>query len=158
MIQDPASLDNLSDIAVPPPVSWWPLAPGWWFVIIATMMLIAVSAWRFWLRWNQNAYRRTALVELRNAESAFAIAEILKRTALAAFPRADVASLSGQAWCKFLDDTMDGPFDQTVAEALMVDLYSQTDGVQSETLRRFASQWIGQHRVPRGQDHEARSC
>ena len=41
MKPDPASLENLRDIAVPPPVPWWPPAPGWWVLgLLALLVLI----------------------------------------------------------------------------------------------------------------------
>lgn len=33
------SLDNLHNIVVPDPVSWWPLAYGWWFMITVVLGL-----------------------------------------------------------------------------------------------------------------------
>ena len=48
-------------------------------------------------RHRRNAYRREALRELEEADAAD-ISAILKRTALVAFPREQVASLSGAAW------------------------------------------------------------
>ena len=29
------SLAQLRDIQLPEPISWWPLAPGWWVLIIS---------------------------------------------------------------------------------------------------------------------------
>lgn len=40
MNADASSLDDLRDIAVPPPVSWWPLAPGWWVVILIVASIL----------------------------------------------------------------------------------------------------------------------
>ena len=93
-MDDPTSLQNLRDIAEPAPVPWWPPAVGWWilFVIVAAAVIwIALRAWR---RWQANAYRRAALEELRSATNQVEIAKILKRVALCAFPRTDVASLT----------------------------------------------------------------
>ena len=80
MNSDPASLDNLRDIVVPPSVPWWPPAPGWWVVFALLTLAIAVFAWRRWRAWHANAYRREALRELQAATSAAEVAEILKRT------------------------------------------------------------------------------
>jgi hypothetical protein len=67
-------------------------------------------------RWQQNRYRREAIAELarheenlrdaaRRATALVAVAELLKRTAITAFPREQVAGLTGAAWFAFLDRT-----------------------------------------------------
>jgi hypothetical protein len=92
--------------AVPPPVSWWPPAPGWYVVGALAVALAVWSAWRGWERWRAAVYRRAALAELRRLERraadgsqhAAALREVpalVKRTALAAYPLGTVASLSG---------------------------------------------------------------
>ena len=66
---DPSSLDNLFDIVVPPPVSWWPPEPGWYVVGGLAIALTVWAAWRGWERWRAAAYRRAALAELRRLEA-----------------------------------------------------------------------------------------
>lgn len=106
---DPGSLDRLHDIAVPPPVSWWPLAPGWWVIVGIGLVLLAVGVVAAISRWHRNRYRREALRELGElspaAESLAVVAELVKRVALAAYPRDQVASLTGEPWLAFLDET-----------------------------------------------------
>ena len=155
MNKDPASLDNLSDIAIPPPVSWWPLAPGWWVVTGIAVVVIAVAAWKVWLRWQTSAYRRAALDELGKAKKVSAIAELLKRTALAAFPRTDVASLSGPTWCQWLSDTMGKEVPDNVVEALTRGVFERRTTVQTEELRVFAAEWITHHRIPDDERRDA---
>jgi Domain of unknown function (DUF4381) len=101
---------------VPPPVPWWPPAPGWFVVGGVLLVLSFWGAWRAWKRWKAAVYRRAALAEWRQLttqasdpalrEAALqALPELVKRTALAAFPRDEVASLSGMEWLRFLDRT-----------------------------------------------------
>jgi hypothetical protein len=110
-------------------------------------------------------YRRDALGELaaiqlrlRAGDRAAALAELdllLKRVALAAYPRADVASLAGDAWLAFLDRSSRGgrftgaegrplgdlPFAPDEARQSM-----STDAVLA--LTAAAREWIKGHRVP----------
>jgi hypothetical protein len=113
---DPTSLDNLFDIVLPPPVPWWPPAPGWFVVAGVLLLLVLWIARRAWKRWRAAAYRRAALAEWQQLKARAAdpeqrqaalryLPELLKRTALAAFPREEVASLSGMDWLRFLDCT-----------------------------------------------------
>src|SRR5262245_63229264 len=104
---DPGSLDRLNDIVVPPPVPWWPPAPAWYAVGIIVLILLAVLAWQM-IAWRMRTrYRRAALAELatidtRSSHALGAVAELVKRVALAAFPREQVASLAVDVWLAFL--------------------------------------------------------
>ncbi len=89
-------LQRLEPIPVPAPVSLWPQTAGWvWLGLI--LLLLAALGLRRWLRWRRaNAYRGAALVAVATAgRDPVALAAILRRTALAAFPRAPVAGLHG---------------------------------------------------------------
>jgi hypothetical protein len=117
MATNPASLDNLRDIVLPPPIPWLPPAIGWTLVGAALIAAAAVALWRAIERWRANAYRREALRQLAFAEAAAKtgdeppmkgaadILAILKRAALAAYPRVAVADLTGAQWAAFLDKT-----------------------------------------------------
>jgi hypothetical protein len=109
---DPGSLDRLHDIVTPPPAPWWPPAPAWYALGAIVFVLLAVLAWRGIAWWVRNRYRRAALAELPKLEAAAgeadtlpALAELVKRVGLVAFPRERVAALSGDEWLAFLDRT-----------------------------------------------------
>lgn len=115
MTSDPGSLENLRGLALPAPVPWWPPAPGWWILAAGLVAAGLLAVWRAWRRYRANAYRREARRQLDAiarridagllAETAADIAAVLKRTALAGFPRGQVASLTEPAWLTFLDRT-----------------------------------------------------
>ena len=74
--------------------------------------------------------------------------ELLKRTALSAFPREDVASLAGVEWLEFLDRTgSTKDFSRGAGRVLGGDQYGA--GVLSEAesaaLARTAASWIRNH-------------
>ena len=107
---DPGSLQNLNDIVVPPPIAWWPPAPGWYVLLAIVVAALAWALFRGLKAWRRNTYRRQALRELRavgeqGVAAATAIPELLKRAALSAWPRQEVAMLSGSEWHAFLDRT-----------------------------------------------------
>jgi Domain of unknown function (DUF4381) len=110
---NPAELP-LRDLHLPEPVGWWPLAPGWWILILLAFMAIALLIRQWYRAWSQNAARRQALrvLDARVAEYArhgnavrlgSELSELLRRTMLAYAPRADVAGLTGDAWLAWLD-------------------------------------------------------
>ena len=109
---------GLIDIPLPQPVSLWPQTwPARVAIVLLVVGLIA-AAWWFIRTWHANRYRRSALTELDRIVRAPAggpqaglaadLALLVRRTALAAFPREQVAALAGPAWLAFLDRTYGG--------------------------------------------------
>jgi hypothetical protein len=149
MSDDPTSLDRLHDIALPPAVPWWPLAPGWHVVLGIVLMAALFLARRAWKTWKANAYRRAALRELASAQDAPAIAEILRRTALAVAPRELIAGKSAAAWPDWLSAHAAVAMPTTVREALAAGIYSpRTQESAVAPLREYAERWITQHKLP----------
>ena len=96
-------MPELHDIVVPEPVSWMPATAAWG--VLGGLLLI-ILAWQLVAlgrRWRANRYRREALSRLDEIERAASarpealgsLPELVKITALAAWPRARVAGLSG---------------------------------------------------------------
>ena len=118
MAEDAASLERLQDIVLPPEISWWPLAAGWYLLAVILLALLIWLGLRLMRSYRRNAYRRAALAELQglrdrsfNQQSTDTavvgeLAELLRRTALAAAPRNEVAALSGLAWHEFLNESL----------------------------------------------------
>ena len=162
---DSISLQNLHDIVVPAPVSWLPPAPGWYALGLTILLLLLWGAMLWYRRWKRNAYRREALAELDRFEAAFAgngtvsellprLPELLKRTAIAAYGRGEVASLSGKSWLDFLDHSMGKPlFSGERGGLLLTCSYGSPgllDGIsreQVQNLCRDVHTWLAGHRA-----------
>jgi hypothetical protein len=141
-MSDPADLSNLRDIVVPPAVSFWPPTPGWWVVGAACLAAAAFAIAAVVRHHQRNAYRREALRELASAD-ARDMSSILKRAALAAFPREQVASLSGPAWLAFLDRTGGTQFATTTLASLPYGGNVDRDTVMA--LKAEAHRWLLSH-------------
>ena len=159
-------LDKLQEISLPQPVAWTPQTVGWY--VLAALAALGL----LWLvramvrRWAANRYRRAALAELAGIQSqlggeagpANALAEIpalLKRTALAVFPRADVAGLSGEAWLGFLDASAGSTDFSSGPGRLLADLpYSPAAASPpADDVRKLIAvsrRWIRKHRRTEG--------
>ncbi|MEP4079616.1 DUF4381 domain-containing protein [Haloferula sp.] len=149
MSDDPADLSRLHDIALPPEVSWWPLAPGWIALAVVGVLSLSYFGYRRFKSWKQNAYRRDAIRELASADTPAEIAELIKRTALVIAPREEIAGLHGESWINWLTshDVPEPP--PVVGTLLNRALYDpDTSADQLPALRDFASQWILQHSRP----------
>lgn len=110
------ALARLHDIALPDPVSMYPQTVGWYVLGALLVLAIAWVTVRAIRRYRRNRYRREALKELDRLEGLAAggadrvaalreVPALVKRTALSAWPRAEVAELAGEAWLRFLDST-----------------------------------------------------
>lgn len=140
-------LAALHPLHPPAPVSWWPPAPGWW-LLTALLLVLLGTGW--WLH-RRGALRRSALAELRILERtasddtrvAAGVNNLLRRVALARFPRRQVAALSGEAWLQFLDSRArlsgfrDGP-----GRVLASAPYSARCRVERAALLALARRWI----------------
>jgi len=135
------SLSNLRDIVVPDAPPFWPPAPGMWVALgLVVLALLFVGA-RAYMARQRNAYRRAGLLLLGDAATAHDVSVIMKRVALAAFPREQVASLYGEKWVAFLRATCPrGHFPETI----MTDAGAEPD----PALVALAGTWIRHHRVP----------
>jgi hypothetical protein len=138
-----ASLANLRDIAVPEPPPLWPPAPGVWvlLIVIAVVVTALIVFWR--RRWVDNAYRRAGLALLADARTHRDVNIVLKRVALAVFPRPEVAPLYGTDWAAFLDHSCPGVRFSSLADV-------EDDAEATRRVRSLARTWIRRHRRPAG--------
>jgi len=150
----PQLLDLMHDLVKPEPVSWMPQTPGWWIVLTWLTVMAVILIWHRYRVWRRNRYRREALAMLRSIEAnpvdekhvARQIAILLKRTALAAYPREQVAQLYGSEWAHFLRGTASNdPIIEQAAEQLATAAYrAESDG---NALIAPARRWIEIHRA-----------
>lgn len=142
-MDDPHSLDNLRDIVVPDPPPFWPPSPGFW-VLLGMLVVVVVSAcWWFLAARKRNAHRRAGLALLSASKTAHDVSVVLKRVALAVFPREQVAPLYGEEWIAFLN--------RTCPRSHFTEIATADCGAEAhrELIER-ASTWIRHHRVSEG--------
>jgi len=110
----PQTLD-LRDIHLPEPISWWPIAPGWWMLITSLLLIIAVI---FILRkiYLGKQLKRDIASELDNIKKQFqktqnksqlakSLSILLRRASISYYPKSDIAGLTGEHWLAYLDKT-----------------------------------------------------
>ncbi len=156
-----AALEKLADVATPPPVSYVPQTWGW---AALALVILALAAWGFahWLRrCDANRYRAEALAELGaiekrvgegDAAALAALPPLLKRVALAAWPRARVAALSQESWVRFLSENERGgaAMPEPLAALLITREYrssAKPGPTVSDACLRAARHWIEAHDV-----------
>jgi hypothetical protein len=161
---DPASLDRLHDVIVPPPAPWWPPAPGWYWLGLVLLAWAIYLAARAFIHWQRNLYRRQALAEWRRQSRLLAdektrpaalanLATLLKRAALSAYSRPQVASLTGAAWLAFLDRTAGmHEFSSDAGSLLERAAYGvvspkDVDAARANEVAALVRRWITTHRT-----------
>ena len=106
-------LDALKDIHLPPPISFWPPAPGWWIIIGLFLILCLCFLWFFLKTRRHSRLKREALLLIHKHESKFLCRQdaaqayrdhsLLTRrlmVTLSSDPR--VAGIHGKRWPEFL--------------------------------------------------------
>ena len=149
------ALHEFSEVAAPDAISWLPQAVGWTGVGAALLILLLRYSWRRLRHWHHNRYRREAADRLRvfalnSCEETWLIElnKILKLTALAAFPRQQVAHLSGDSWVNFLNGyCTPPPFSPAQCRLLAVGTYNHTtlDGIVQQQLLAACLSWVCNH-------------
>ena len=154
--------DALHDIVLPESVSWMPQTIGWWILLAVALVIGLRAAFVARRRYRANRYRRLALAELEGVGAALesgmapvdivaAIPTLVKKTALAAWPRETVASLNGEPWLRFLDESYGGSgFTKGPGRLLSTLAYEPDGNPASEDIHRLTSlvrDWIRGHRV-----------
>ncbi len=120
---NPELASQLRDIHGLDPVSWWPLAAGWWLVIglalvvIFLLVLLIRNLHHFPIRsWHRDAWRQ--LRELKRQSDSMPVnqlatdlSELLRRIAIARIGRERAAGLTGEHWLAWLHDNDPAGFD-----------------------------------------------
>ena len=151
-------LAALKDIHLPPAVGLWPPAPGWWIVGALVLFSIIFLITKLWQRWRARTYRRQALRQLQTIYAQWQrdqndelfqqrVNQLLKQTALVAFPRAQVAALHGGTWLQFLDEKLrEAIFSTPTLSALADSFRPHAEPVAAPALNDAAQRWIRRHR------------
>ena len=113
------SLNNspleLRDIHLPDPISWWPVAPGWWILAASLLLMIIVFFIVRKIHLNRQL-KRDINAELENIKQQFqttqnksqlakALSILLRRASITYYPTEHIAGLTGSDWLHYLDST-----------------------------------------------------
>ena len=156
-------LEQLADIHLPGPVSFWPPAPGWWLL---ALLVIALLVWLTIKALDARKQRQIcafALQELDKAYGTFQTQQnsdpellnqarltflnkfnaVLRRVALWHFPQQNIASLGGRAWVDFIREKGESTLlTDEIAEALVEGRFKTHCDVDAEQLHQFGERWI----------------
>lgn len=155
----PDPLAQLKDIHLPEPIGWWPLAPGWYLVMALVLLILLYLTYLAYKRYRHALAKKNALALLDSyqqhykqepnvAATSANISALLRRVALVYFPREQVASLHGEAWLQFLQQTAKGSDFESVREMLLDAPFKNDLTMNLEPLFQQAKLWIKQRSTP----------
>ena len=148
------SLDLMHDISIPPAVSFWPPAPGWYALFLLAVTYGFYLGFKYWSRYQKNLYRREALKVLDALDEEDMHKEIstllglMKRVGLQHFGREKVAALSNDTWWDFMEKHSKAKVSIDVREISKKILYNPTAKATPEDVKavsKVAKIWITTH-------------
>ena len=139
-------LDQLKPIALPDKVSLWPQTVGWLVVAVVVFIFAGLMLVLWFIAYRSDAYRRAALREINViGNDPKKLAEVLRRCALAAYPRTAVASLHGEKWLRFLDNAYGGTeFSQGIGRNIANAVYVKSASAH-DSLSELTAKWVRDH-------------
>jgi len=143
----------LRDIHLPETVGMWPPAIGWWLLLIVLPLLFLVAWWLF-KRIAKTTLTKEALKILDqikndpNSDQKQKLQQLsswLRRIAISLASRKELASLSGQDWLAYLDQSIEGtPFSNGIGRYLADGHYQKSlpDNVDITALAELCENWL----------------
>ncbi|MGD2084175.1 MAG: DUF4381 domain-containing protein [Chromatiales bacterium] len=155
----------LRDIRGLDSVPWWPVAPGWWYLLAALLLTFALALLlRWWLRRVRRNWRDEARAELRRLrrgvqrgdarEALGETAELVRRIAMARFGRRACAGLIGEDWLAWLQANDPRGFEWRREGRILIDALYAPPGTRVERrqvmrLLDAILAWTAEPTVPR---------
>ena len=151
-------LVNLKDIHLPPPVSFWPPAPGWWILALLLISTLFIGGVWLYRKYKKIKPRTEALRILKDLEILYRnsqdeivslrnLSNLLRRTALTFYDNDAVASLQGSSWLEFLDKTgKTKEFSQGAGKVLGYEVFQQNVNPNMNALFPLVKKWISSSR------------
>ncbi len=153
MQANPSLLKQLKDIHMPKAIGIWPLAPGWWIVIGIVMLILIATIYFILKRRGKITAKKLALQQLYALEEEYSadtntnllsdLAILLRRAAIAYYPRSNIAKLHGEKWLAFLDETSKSKrYTQGVGRALLHGPYAASYEDDLTPIFSLVKSWI----------------
>lgn len=136
-----ASIEQLHDVVLPTDPGLWPLAIGWWLLIIV-LLLSCFFALRHFIAYRQHwLIKRVALTRLSQCNDCNDINQLLKQVAIHYGDSSRVSSLTGAPWVAFLSLNVDEASQTSLIE-INEALYTSHQSKYFQQFKPIAHQWL----------------
>lgn len=143
----PDLMELMHPVVYPEPISYFPATIAWLIIAVWLMAILILVTINRVQKYRADGYRREAVRRIQTISceehtAAQEIASLVKRTAIAAYSRGEVASLTGTRWCRFLSDTSE---QISESEAALVAEAAYEPDVRVEDVKQVAILWVRSH-------------
>lgn len=147
-----ADLSQLKDIHLPPAISDFPIAYGWWLSLFVIVAIIVAAVYFFIKQRKKTAIQRSALLVLKQHYEEFNQTQdsqrflqqcnsVLKRYCITHYPHA--VSLSGPNWANFLICySQKTRFNDELISAISEGLYQLQSQYNADDLYKACESWL----------------
>jgi hypothetical protein len=149
---------QLNPVIEPIPVEFTMDTIGWKILFFLIFIAVLYGVYKFFVHYKNNQYRRDAIARIQaiDTDSGISVPEFInrimfqiKQTALHTFGRKKVASLDGEQWLEFLDNSAKNTnFDQyhdVILRAVYKEEYSQNSNFNKKVFINSTIKWIKHH-------------
>lgn len=154
-------VDTIGTLMEPDPVRFSFLAPGWGYLLLLLLLVLAVYGLLIYLRYQKNRYRREAIRLINSISESeepghlrlYQVAETVKRVSIQTYGRTGLAEVNGKEWMEFLDARSKGRsvFSEDSRKVFSEDLYrGESAGLSASDLKELIKEsitWIKVHHV-----------
>ena len=152
---NPTQALPLRDIHLPNAISWWPLAPGWWVLLLLAIVTV-VGLYLLIKRITRPAIKKSARAELQHLLDDYAehndaqklvqhLSVLMRRIGISYLPRSEAAGVTGKKWYEQLNTLVKGaPLSADSIELLLSAPYRPNVDIseqQVEQLLKEVQQW-----------------
>ncbi len=146
------ALAALKDIQTPEAIGHWPLAYGYWLILVIIVTSLIIISILLIKRHKHHAAKREALTQLALLDSespllAIEVNALLKRSIMSYLPREQVAALDGQKWYQWLEQQVEQPIPYLIP--LLCKRYQPQSLTfeEAQQLKSATAVWL-QHALP----------
>lgn len=152
-----AALENLADVSLGQTPSMWPLAWGWWLVIIFAILALAGISWFIAAYIQKHKFQRKALkvvssITNNEPQALASLHATLRRAVMHYFGSQEINSLQGESWQQFLQDKAKYAKkvdDKSLAQLALLEssLYTKESSIHVDDAKQAVTLWI-KHCLP----------
>ena len=154
-----ALTEQLRDVHLPDAISWWPLAWGWWVLLVIVLCAVSVLVWQIKRSINKNRYRGLAITELesviaqwREDDNSIAYLQsansVLKRAVLHTSQDSSLTTTSGKTWVGLLHQWSPKALSEVSQNALAYECYQPSCDTDINSVHTELVRWLKKHREP----------
>ncbi len=149
---------QLKPVIEPTPAAFSMDTIGWKFLLFVLLFGILYAIYKFFIHYKSNQYRREAIAKIQsiNANSEITIPNLItlvmiqiKQTALRTFGRKKVASMEGEQWLQFLDNSAKSSnfnqYQDVILKAIYKNEFLDNSDFKKGDFVNLSLKWIKEH-------------